>query len=139
MPKELQKEINIEINGNAYAVKFPNIGQMIDIETKKAVYSGGEYNNLLQSSLVLPNLAASLIDAISTFTVLIPELKTNLTIDNIFELDMADGLKITKAYNEVFSPWYLQWLQELEIVAKPKSTEDKVETVSENEAEQAEN
>jgi len=118
------RSVKIVLQGNDYIVKFPNVGQFIDIESKKALFSNRQYSALVTSNLVNSNHALDLIDAIAYFSTLIPELQKDLKLANLFELDMLSAKELTDQYQKVFRPWFLKWREVLEIGAKDNGDEE---------------
>lgn len=110
MEKSLPKrEITFKVQKNEYTIKFPNVGQLIDIEIKKATYSSGQYNTL-SSGNGMAYYASLLIDTIATFEVLVPELVKNMTIKTIAELDLDQSSELLAVYKDVYVPWFSEWL-----------------------------
>lgn len=109
----LAKKINIKIGENTYEVTFPNTGQFIDIETNKIAFANGKYKELQSSGMVTAQLATNLVEAIAVFNILIPKFKDDLNVKSIFDLDLIHAKSITKAYIDIFIPWYIDWIKEL--------------------------
>jgi len=113
-PEGLSKELQVKIQGNDYTIKFPNIGQIVDIETNKTFYSKGQHSNLVRSGLVASRLALDLVEMASTFIVVIPDLEKNLMgVTTLFQLDAVAGMDLVKIYREEFMPWYAKWIDVL--------------------------
>jgi hypothetical protein len=107
----LPTSIEITLFGKAYTVKFPNAGQFIDVEVKKALLSQNQYNRLNNMRTNGADTALSLIEATAYFSILIPQLEEDLNgFKNLFELSMIEIKPMLKAYRETFVPWYAQWL-----------------------------
>lgn len=102
------REITINIQGKEYTVKFPNTGQLIDIETMKVRLSGDAQKSLLYSSTPAGQQAFVSIEAISTFTVLCPDMIKDLNMD-MFELSPIDLKPILKEYTDKIHPWFAEW------------------------------
>lgn len=109
----LNREISIRIKENAYTVKFPNIGQIIDIESRKAALSSGQYKNLVSAGTRFSIVALDYIDMISTFTIIIPDLIKDMNID-MFSLDLDKGKELIKVYKKEVLPFMVSWLDLLE-------------------------
>lgn len=126
---DLPKTIKIKLQENEYAVNFPNVGQVIDIEVKKSMYSARQYSYLALSNLKSSNYALDLIETIAIFTTLIPKLEADLKVKTLFELDLISIKELVDQYKKVFLPWYEGWkqiiqLDEEEIEEKKDSIED---------------
>lgn len=109
----------IKLFGNDYTIKFPNAGQIIDIENLKVAITKGSYSTMAASAVGIPTqeLALDLVDAIACFSVLIPELKSLLEekdISSILEMDLKQAKEIRTVYNKKFWPWYKEILDDLQ-------------------------
>lgn len=115
----------IKFNGNDYIVKFPNVGQFIDIENTKMVLSNGKYVEMALSVLKIHIFQLDMIDAIAYFSVLCPEMRENLGIKNWRDLDTDKAKELTSVYKEQFIPWFKPILDELlKIDEKDESKND---------------
>lgn len=97
--------IDINIGGNVYPIKFPNVGQLIDIENNKA----RTIDAAIDTSFLSGVLARTMAEAISVFTVLIPTLKEKLNVP-LAEMDLLTANGIAKEYREKYLPWQNQWM-----------------------------
>ena len=100
--------ITITIEKNEYIIKFPNTGVFLDLEREKIRLSGGYQAQLMDTNSGF--MARMLGDAIATFTTLIPNLKSDLNVENIFETDIIFSKKLVKIYSQEFLPWYNDWI-----------------------------
>lgn len=121
--EELARSITIKIEGNPFVINFPNAGQLLDIESNKMLFSNSQYGALVRSNLVSTNMALDIIEMIATFTVLIPNLRDSLRINNLFSLDIINTQKLVKIYKKEFLPWYLDWLDALKETEENSSEE----------------
>lgn len=108
-----KRQINLVIEQNTYSVKFPTIGQMMDIENMKMALTNGSYADMLRSGLKSSFYNTEMVDTISHFWVLIPELRTDLAVKTYTELDPFLGKKMLKVYRQQFLPWYEVLMTEL--------------------------
>lgn len=102
----IEKQVEVKIENKTYTIEFPNVGQVMEIESKKIALGGGVYKGLVQAGTKSATYNLDLIDAISTFTVLIPELRKDLAVENFLDIDLFLGKKIVDAYNKQYYPWY---------------------------------
>lgn len=112
-----EREITITIKENSYKIPFPKTGQHIRIETLKADLSKGYYTALSMSSNDA-FYAKLLIDTIATFSILVPELRKDLNVVDILELDMIDSKLLLEAYLNQYLPWYDKWMNIITAVSK---------------------
>lgn len=104
------RTISIKIGENEYEVKFPNNGALIEIEQLKINLSKGTHDTMANVPTVTAERAYLTIEAISTFSVLIPSLKKDLNKASLLELDPYESKQIVNAYIKQFFPWYKQWM-----------------------------
>lgn len=107
---DLQRTIKLSIQNREFTVTFPNWGEIIDIETKKAALANNMYSTLSRANTILGNYALDYIDAVATFSILIPELTNKLRIDSLLLLSMDEGVELITIYKERFFPWYMSWV-----------------------------
>lgn len=112
--QDLPRTKVIKIEENQYEVKFPNMGQIIEIEAKKVAISLDKYSAMINNPTVGTNLALDFIEAISYISVLIPQLTKDLKVNSLFELDMISSVVITNCYKYEILPWYLDWIEALQ-------------------------
>ncbi len=126
------KKISITIGNNSYDIKFPNNGQLVQIEVEKLNMSSGLLKELLANFSSISSLDAYLvISAAATFQVLIPDLNKDLNIGSLLELDMFQSRTITSAYEE-----YHEWMKKCrEFINQDIRKEE--ESEEESEAEKA--
>jgi hypothetical protein len=105
--------MTIVVNKKQYQVPFPNVGQLMDIEGRKMALSNGTYGLLVAAKSIQSNKALDLIDALATFSVLVPELAKDLEVEVYTEMDILTGLLVSKAYTEQFFPWYDGLMKEI--------------------------
>lgn len=105
--KTPSREISVKIGSNTYNISLPTTGQEVDIEVRKDRYTQGSYKNLLfgDDRGIKSYLA---VGAIATFEVLIPDLKKDLSVTSLFELDMFQMKTVLKAYSK-FKEWIGEW------------------------------
>ena len=106
-----EKQISVSIGQNTYSIKFPNNGQLIDMERMKIQLTDGTHKTMMHGSSSSSVQAYLLVDAIATFTVLIPELKTDLNVNSLLDIDPYQSKKIVKEYVDKFYPWFSDWMK----------------------------
>jgi hypothetical protein len=104
------KSITIKIGENEYEVKFPNNGQIIDMETMKINLTKDTHRSMLFNVTASAERAYLTVEAIVTFSVLIPKLKDDLVVKSLLDLDPYQSKQLVKAYSEQFYPWFKQWM-----------------------------
>jgi hypothetical protein len=98
--------------GNPQTVKFPNIGQYIDIERLKTTLSDGRYPLMAMSPLNSTRVALHLIDAVAYGSVLMGDVfykKTDVPdLKSILDLSMTDEkvIEMLRWYQEDYVPFH---------------------------------
>jgi hypothetical protein len=117
----------IEIGGQKYELKYPSVGQIIDIDNKKMLLSNGEYSNYVANPIKTRSLVwtLDLIDTISHFIVLIPNLPRELKLDSFLEVDPITAKELVRVYKQDFLPWYQELMKFIhdETVSELESTD----------------
>jgi len=103
------KVITLEIGENSYEVKYPNNGQLIDIESLKITLSKGNLDGMLFARTPGSQLAFFTVEMISTFTILIPQLMKDIKVDSLLDLDPIETKGLIKVYQSQYYPWYKEW------------------------------
>lgn len=109
----MEKSIKINILGIDYTIKFPNVGQLLDIESLKSALTNGTYGDLVRMNTITANEILDIADSIATFSVLVPEIKNTLKVKSYTEIDAITARKIVKSYKEQYFPWYNEINKEL--------------------------
>lgn len=102
----MNNTVKVKIGDQDFNVPFPNVGQLMDIESMKMAITNNKYSELALSGLKTNDFAASLADAIATFFVLIPQLNDKLKIRSYNDIDLNFGAEIVRAYLEDYYPFY---------------------------------
>jgi hypothetical protein len=108
-------EIKVTIGPNNYTIKRPNIGQIIDIEKTKLKLSGGTHSQMLFGTQQAME-AYLLVDAVSVFSILLPDLTNDMVVKSLLELTQEQADQLIKCYEDQVFPW----LQQLRNVSSKK-------------------
>lgn len=114
------KQITLEIFGNTYSVTFPKTGQFIDIQTLRAKLTEGnlETFQFLQRDGLM---AAIFVDTIATFNILIPQLREDLLVKGLLELELDKIVALAYVYKDNYLPWYEEWM---DLISNPKKSSE---------------
>jgi glutamate/tyrosine decarboxylase-like PLP-dependent enzyme len=104
---------SVKIEGQTFAVTFPNAGQIIDIWNNQMMLSNNRYAEMAQQQTRLSNFMVDAIDTIATFTVLIPELGKQLNAKAFTDLEPKKLKMLVAVYRKQFYPWYGEILRDL--------------------------
>ncbi len=133
----IQKTLIFKLDSATYTLKFPNVGEYMDIENMRIALTNGAYTDMLRTGLKSAHFAVDLVDAMSILYVLAPTLRTDLSVSNYNDLDLFLAKKVVKAYKEQIKPWFDKIMDELlkdEDVPAPLVSKKKADA---NEAEEA--
>ncbi|MCK4826863.1 hypothetical protein KA005_64605 [bacterium] len=75
--------------------------------------SKGTHEQMLFGRTPQSQAAYLTIDAIATFTILIPQLSKDLNVKTLLSLTPIDTKSILVAYEKDFYPWYSDWFKEI--------------------------
>lgn len=96
-----------------FIAKFPNVQQIMDIESLKQMYTNNSYAIMATSSLKSQIFACDVADMMATFSTLLPTMKEELNIKNWSSIDALLAKKLVDLYKKEFLPWYQPLLNEL--------------------------
>lgn len=90
-----------------YFVTFPTVDQFIQIEATKMSLSTGMYGQMMAARSRTSNMALDLIDAFSTFLVILPELKGEGGLpEDINSLSPQQIAQLLIAFKTQYYPWF---------------------------------
>lgn len=101
--------ITVKIGTNEYKIEFPNNDKLIKIERYKNSLNGGSGQQMLQSGSMGVQ-AYLLTEAIATFTILLPQLETDLNYGSLLELNPFQSKSLSKAYEKYYT-WMEEWMR----------------------------
>ena len=110
---DIKQTVKVTIKGTDCEVKIPNVSQSLKIEELKMDLTGGKYPEMARSGLISHNYNLDLVDAISIFSVLIPDLKKMLGVESYELMDMFTGKELVLAYRNQYSPFYKEFITAL--------------------------
>ena len=109
----MERTKKFTIGSKSFVAKFPNVGQIIDIDSMKQALSSNRYGNIAASGVVSAYFALDLIDAISFLTIVCPDVQRYFDIKNYTTMQIDEINEIVKAYTEQIRPWYDKTMNEL--------------------------
>ncbi len=104
-------ELDIKIQEQAFKIKYPNSGQMIDIATLKAKLSDGQYTQLLVQRSAESGISLKLIDAYCFFSIMAPTMRDHLNVKSLYDLEIFDSVELIHVHENEIIPWMEQWIQ----------------------------
>lgn len=102
---QIRRQIVFEVKGKEYVIKFPNLGQLWDVEKYKSIFSDGHYGSVLNNRTNWAYYNLDNIDMFAYLTALCPELMKDLNFKGWKYMDPIDALELSKAYKDQLLPW----------------------------------
>lgn len=107
----LERIKEFKVKGNPYSMQFPTVGQFLDIEAKRLIYSNNTYSQMLMSPLKSSNKAMDIIDMAATLSVLCPALVKDLKCPTLLDLDIFDSKELMDVWNDELKSWSEEWMK----------------------------
>ena len=117
------RDIKVKIGTNEYTIKFPTNGQLIDMESLKIQMTSGANKEMLFGTASARE-AYLINEAVATFQVLIPDLKKDLEVKSLLDLDPLQSKSIHKAYEKYYN-WMEEWRKVLNQEEKKEEDDTK--------------
>lgn len=111
--ENLERKKTFTFQGEKVTVNFPNVGQMIDMESLKQSVTGNKYGSMSASGVKSMFFALDMVDALCFFEIMCPKLKRILEVKSFTEMSPEDMKPVVAAYKEHVAPWYNKLLQDL--------------------------
>lgn len=127
----MERTKSFKIGQKQFTAKFPNVGQIIDLDAMKQALSGNRYGSMAASGLASAYYALDLIDAISFYQIVCPEVGRYYDIKNYADLELDKVEDLMKAWKDEIQPWFIETMNEIRGVSK-QSMEDADDTEGES-------
>lgn len=122
----IEREIIINYNGKKFPIKFPNVGQMIDIESLKNALTSGKYGSFAASGIKSMYFILDMVDTIAFLSVMCPKLKNFITEEDdqvdYTQMKPESIKELIGIYKKDILPWYSKMIEQL-YSATDESTE----------------
>jgi hypothetical protein len=112
------------IGKKSFTVNFPNIGQIIDLESLKQGLSSNRYGVMVASGVASAYYALDLIDTIAFYQIVCPEVGKYYNIENYTTLPPEKINDLMNAYTKQIKPWYDKVMQEIKQASKESNQDD---------------
>lgn len=109
----IERSKKITIGEKSFVVNFPNVGQMIDIESMKQSLTGNRYGSMASSGIASMYMALDIVDTIAFLSVCVPDMAKYYNIQDYSTLPADKMNQYVKIYKEELLPWYNKILMEL--------------------------
>lgn len=121
---ELQRQKKFNIGEKTFIAKFPNIGQIIDLESLKQALTNNRYGQMVASGVASMYYALDLVDAIAFYQIVVPDVAKYFDIRNYASLSVDKSKALVDAYQNQIKPWFDETLNELKEVTTDGGTTD---------------
>lgn len=111
--KKMEREKKFNIGDKTFIAKFPNVGQMIDIESLKQALTNNRYGIMAASGISSMYDALDIVDAVAFLKVCVPSVSKFYNIDNYMALQIDVVKDFVDAYKKELKPWYDNLISEL--------------------------
>lgn len=126
--ENLSRELIFKFKDREYKIEFPTVGQFLDIENEKLMYSRGNWGGLVSSVANSSYRAVQLIECIANLKILCPQLFKDLKEGvNILDIDAKDFASLFIVYKKQIKPWYSSWFKEFNDILQEDIDIDKEE------------
>ena len=102
----MQTATIVKIGKDSYDVSYPNVGQKLDIENVKLMLTNSQYGEMARSGHVTALQLLDLVDAVAYFTILVPELKSSLKVQDFMDMNPVEARNLRKGYKKYFVPFF---------------------------------
>ena len=109
----IEREKKFKVGERTFIVKFPNVGQIIDMESLKQALTNNRYGQMAASAVVSMYYALDLVDTIAFFQVCVPEAKRYFDVNDYTALSPERMDAFMEAYRTEIKPWYDRTMKEL--------------------------
>ena len=119
----IERSKKITIGKKSFVVEFPNVGQILDIESMKQALTNNRYGIMAKSDIKSMYYALDVVDAVSFLTVVAPEVGRYFNVGNYLSLSPEKVQEFVDVYQKEIYPWYAQTLEELKNPVKNEESE----------------
>lgn len=109
----LQRQKKFTIGNKSFIANFPNVGQIIDLESMKQALTNSRYGQMAASGVASMYYALDLVDAIAFYHVVIPEVAKYYDIKNYASMEVDKIKDLLDAYQKDIRPWFSETMNEL--------------------------
>lgn len=104
----IQKQLTLKFKERSFEVSYPTVRQHLSIESKKQSLSNQNYGSLIGSMTRDSMHALNLIDALATFSVLIPKFEDMIEVpigSSYLDISQFDAVELINVYIQSYLPW----------------------------------
>ena len=119
----IERSKKFTIGKKSFVGEFPNVGQILDIESMKQALTNNRYGIMAKSDIKSMYYALDVVDAVSFLTVVAPEVGLHFNVGNYLSLSPEKVQEFVDVYQKEIYPWYAQTLEELKNPVKNEESE----------------
>ena len=119
----IERSKKFTIGMKSFVVEFPNVGQILDIESMEQALTNNRYGIMAKSDIKSMYYALDVVDAVSFLTVVAPEVGKYFNVGNYLSLSPEKVQEFVDVYQKDIYPWYAQTLEELKNPVKNEESE----------------
>ena len=119
----IERSKKFTIGKKSFVVEFPNVGQILDIESMKQALTNNRYGIMAKSDIKSMYYALDVVDAVSFLTVVAPEVGRYFNVGNYLSLSPEKVQEFVDVYQKDIYPWYAKTLEELKNPVKNEESE----------------
>lgn len=109
----IERQKKFSIGEKTFTAQFPNVGQLIDLESLKQALTNNRYGVMAASGVASMYYALDMVDAIAFLQVCVPSVAKYYDIKNYTALAPEDIKDLVEAYQKELKPWFDKVMAEL--------------------------
>ena len=102
----IERQKKFSIGEKSFTANFPNVGQLIDLESLKQALTSNRYGVMASSGVASMYYALDMVDAIAFLQVCVPSVAKYYDIKNYTALSPEDIKELMEAYQKELKPWF---------------------------------
>lgn len=124
----IERSKRFTIGKKSFVVEFPNVGQILRIESMKQALTDNRYGIMAKSNIKSMYYALDVVDAVSFLSVVAPEVGRYFDAENYLTLSPEKVQEFVDVYQKEIFPWYSKTLDELKNPLSDESSEQPAES-----------
>lgn len=109
LPTLPTKQLTFKVGENEYTTKFPNNGQLMQMQSLKHSLTGGQYNSFVAGLTVADQTERFAADMTAFFITCVPDMKKDLKIESFSQIEAMDRKLLLQVYVKQVLPWLTAW------------------------------
>lgn len=120
----IERECSFNVKEKKFTVKFPNVGQLIDLESLKQALTNNKYGVMAASGISSMYFVLDIVDAIAFYQTCVPNVAKYYDIKNYTTLSPEEIKDLVEAYQKEIKPWFDKSMLVLRGVTKEEPKEE---------------